>query len=99
MAPEMVWGEITPRTLNNTHHRRLEGGGEHGNVPPPKKKSEKWLEKSGVIFQGYIFSNNFSRNNRKIIFSIDFQNFQNFLKFSQPFVFFVQTRENWTHGF
>ena len=64
--------------------------GEHGNAtlhPPPE--IEKMLYNSDVISQGSIFSNNYSRNNRKIIFSIEFSsiNLKILLKFSQPFVF------------
>ena len=48
---------------------RVEGGTRER---PPPTKSEKMLLKSDVIFHGSIFSNNFSRNSRKIIFSIEF---------------------------
>ena len=70
-------------------------GGEHGNAPAPQK-SEKMLKKSGVIFQGSIFSNNFSRNNRKIIFFywLFFEILQNFLKiFSTICVFRPNSRK------
>ena len=64
------------------------------------RKSEKSWWISYVISQLSIFSNNFSRNSRKIIFIVfSSKSFNFFLEFSQPFVFFVQTRENWTHDF
>ena len=41
-------------------HRRRQGGNT-GNVPPPPKL-KKFLQKNGVISEGSIFSNNFSKS-------------------------------------
>ena len=76
--------------------------GEGGNPPPPKPK--KLLQKNGVISEATIFSNIFSKKiknkNKKIqiFYRIFIKNMQNFIKISQQFVFFVQTRKKLTRG-
>ena len=65
-----------------------------GEYPPAEARNI--VIENGVISEGSIFSNIFSTNNNKIQFFnwIFIKNFQNFLKISQQFAFFVQTAEN-----
>ena len=53
-----------------------------------------------VSFQkGLFLATTFPKLAKNLIFLLNFyQKFQIFLKFSQQFVFFVQTREKVTHG-
>ena len=62
---------------------------------------KKLLYKNDVISEVSIFSNKFCKKIEIIQFLhwIFIKNFQNFLKISKTIVFFVQTRENLTHGF
>ena len=71
------------RVLNGCHQGRSQG--ERGEIPPPKPK--KLLQKNGVISESSIFSNKFSKKNKKRIKnSIFLQNFhQKISKFSQNF--------------
>ena len=55
---------------------------------------EKIVEEKWCYFRIPIFSNKFSQKTEK---NSNFH--QNFLTISQPIVFFVQTRENFTRGF
>ena len=74
-----------------------------GEIPT---ETEKIVE-NGVISEGSIFSNKFSinkiKNKNKIeiqfFYRIFIKDFQNFLKISQQFAYFVQTSEKLTHGF
>ena len=93
-------------TYRNWDQGRSQGG--KGGKSPPKPK--KLLQKTGVISQCSIFSNKFSKNKiknkikNKNKIKIQFFNriiikdFQNFLKISQQFAFFVQTRKKLTTG-
>ena len=69
-------------------------GGKGEISPPPKPK--KIVVENGVISEGSIFSNRFSKIKIKIQFPIEFSS--KIFKISQHFAFFVQTRKKLTHG-
>ena len=76
------------------NHRRRQG--EHRErFPPPKWKN---FCRHMMLFQnGPFFATTFPKIVKNSIFLLNFsRNFQNFLKISQQFVFFVQTREKLT---
>ena len=52
----------------HSFHRRRRGG-EHRERP---SRLKTLLEENDVISEGYIFSNNFSKNSSKLKFSIEF---------------------------
>ena len=68
--------------------------GEGGKSPIPE--NEKIIVENGVISEGSLSSNKFSKNYNKIQFFnwIFIKNFQNFLKISEQFVFLVQKAKN-----
>ena len=72
--------------------------GNTGNVPP-----RNWINccRKMMLFPVALFlATAFPKIDKNSIFLMNFyQNFQNFLKISQQFVFFVQTREKLTRAF
>ena len=76
------------------------GGGVWGVWTPPR--TGKNCCRKMMLFPKFLFfATNFPKNRYKFNFSIEFSSkrFKIFSKFPQPIVFFVQTRENLTHGF
>ena len=71
---------------DSVQHIGVARGGTQGTSPPPPE-IEKMLQKTGVISEGSIFSNNFSKNHLKFNYSIEslskiFSKFPNNLCFS-----------------
>ena len=80
-------------------HRHRQGGRNTGNVPPTE--IEKNCCRKMMLFPKALFlERTFPKIVKNSIFYwIFIKDFQNFLKISQQFVFFFQTRENLTQGF
>ena len=83
----------SPHAINDGRSKE-----ERGNPPPPRNR--KNVVENDVISEVPIFINKIPKNSKKLNFSIEFvsKKFNFLLKISEPFLFFVQTREKLTHG-
>ena len=74
-------------------------GGTQGTFPPPPEIEKNCCRKLVLFPKALFLAPTFPKVTKNSIFLLNiYAKFQNFLKISKQFVFFVQTREKLTHG-